>query len=111
MYAFTDRFPGEEKYILVQQMRRAVHSVHSNIAEGNGRLSNGEWQQFLGQARGSLLELESDVIAAWDLKYCTVEEAAELTNKITRALRTINGCLRKSAQGFAAKKYKPTKIR
>jgi len=88
-------------------MRRGVHSVHSNIAEGCDRLSNGEWQQFLGQARGSLMELESDVIAAFDLKYCTQNEASELTEQISRVAQLINGLLRSSAKGFPAKKYKP----
>ena len=59
VYELTSRFPIEEKYVLTGQMRKAAHSVHSNIAEGRGRLSNGEWQQFLGQSRGSLMELES----------------------------------------------------
>jgi four helix bundle protein len=108
VYEFTARFPQDEKYILVSQMRKAVHSVHSNIAEGRGRLSNGEWQQFLGQARGSLMELESDVIATFDLKYCTLDEAANVTQRIKRVAQLINGLLRASAKGFPAKKYKPS---
>jgi four helix bundle protein len=88
-------------------MRRAVHSVHSNIAEGSGRLSNGEWQQFLGQARGSLLEVESDVISAFDLEYCTREQAADLTQRIKQVAQLLNGLLRASENGFASKKYKP----
>ena len=82
IYDFTDRFPPCEVYVLVPQMRKAVHSVHSNIAEGSGRLSNGEWQQFLGYARGSLLELESQLIAAFDRKYCTPGEAADVGKRI-----------------------------
>ena len=89
-------------------MRKAVHSVHSNIAEGRGRLSNGEWQQFLGQARDSLMALESDVIAAFDLKHCTQDEAANVTQRIKRVAQLINGLLRASAKGFPAKKYKPS---
>ncbi|GAC1432636.1 MAG: hypothetical protein NVSMB68_05080 [Thermoanaerobaculia bacterium] len=107
VYEFTARFPRSEQYILVSQMRRAVHSVHSNIAEGRGRLSNGEWQQFLGQARGSLMELEFHVIAAFDLKYCSREVAADLAVRINRTAQLINRLLRVSAKGFAAKKYKP----
>lgn len=87
-------------------MRRAVHSVHSNIAEGSGRLSNGERQQFLGQSRGSVMELESDVVAAFDLGYCTQEEAAALTAKRQRVAQLINGLLRSSSKGFANKKFK-----
>ncbi len=105
--AFTNRFPEDEKFVLVSQMRRAAHSVHSNIAERNGRLSNGAWQHFLGQARGSLMEIESDAILAFDLKYCTHEEGAALTEQIRQVARLVNGLLRKSAKGFATKKFKP----
>jgi four helix bundle protein len=55
----TDIFPQHELDGLTAQMRRASTSVPLNIAEGKGRLTNGEWQQFLGYARGSLLEFES----------------------------------------------------
>ena len=107
IYDFTGRFPGHELYCLTQQMRKAVHSVHSNIAEGNGRLSNGEWQQFLGHSRGSLYELESDVISSLDLKYCTQEQHDEARTRIQRTIKLVNGCLRKSMEGFETKKYKP----
>ena len=107
IYDFTDRFPQHELYCLTQQMRRAAHSVHSNIAEGNVRLSNGEWQQFLGQARGSLYELESPATVSLDLKYCTEEQHADVHARIRRAIQLVNGCLRKSTRGFEKKKYKP----
>jgi four helix bundle protein len=108
IYDFTDQFPQHERYCLTQQMRKAVHSVHSNIAEGTGRLSNGEWQQFLGQARGSLMEVESDVIAAFDLKYCSDAEVAAVGKQIQKAAQLVNGLLRKSMHPtFKNKKYKP----
>lgn len=110
VYNFTSKFPAHELYCLTQQMRRAVHSAHPNIAEGSGRLSNGEWQQFLGQARGSLLEIESDVIAAFDLMYCTQTEAAELTKLIKKALQILNGLLRSTTRGFKNKKFKPAPV-
>jgi four helix bundle protein len=106
VYRFTDAFPPHEAYILIRQMRRAVHSAHANIAEGRGRLSNGEWQQFLGQARGSLMELESYVISACDLKYGNREATAELGNAIVEAIKTLNGLLKSSTHRFATKKYK-----
>jgi four helix bundle protein len=75
-----------------------MHGVHSNIAEGAGRLSNGEWQQFLGQARGSLMEVESDVIAASDLEYACDADVAEVGKQIQKTAQLVNGLLRKSMQ-------------
>ena len=107
VYDLTDRFPDDEKFNLASQMRRAVQSVHSNIAEGRGRLSNGEWQQFLGQARGSLMELESQLIVAFDLKYCSRDDTSEVGKAINNVAQLLNGLLRASTKGFPAKKYKP----
>jgi len=58
----TARFPKQETYGLVQQMRRAAVSIPSNIAEGKGHHSNREFARFLLHARGSLLELETQVL-------------------------------------------------
>jgi hypothetical protein len=59
-YKATANFPKTETYGLTSQIRRAAVSVASNIAEGQGRLTTGEFQHFLGQARGSLLEAETN---------------------------------------------------
>ena len=61
VYRLTKVFPKEEIYGLTSQMRRAVVSVGSNIAEGHGRLSAGEYRQFLGIARGSNFELQTQL--------------------------------------------------
>jgi four helix bundle protein len=82
IYQLTDTFPQHELYGLTAQMRRAATSVPLNIAEGNGRLTNGEWQQFLGYARGSLLELESAMILAFDLHYITADQARPIGEAI-----------------------------
>jgi four helix bundle protein len=79
--------------------------VPLNLAEGNGRLTNGEWQQFLGHARGSLLELESALILAYDLGYATREQLAPIAERIRSVIKPINGLLRKSTSGFPNKKY------
>ena len=111
IYNLTDKFPDHERYCLTQQMRRAVHSSHSNIAEGTGRLSTGEWQQFLGQSRGSLLELESHLIAAFDLKYCGEKETAEVGERIKKAIQVVNGLLRSTMRRpFKNKKFKPEPV-
>jgi four helix bundle protein len=61
VYRLTREFPKEETYGLTSQMRRAAVSVPSNIAEGHGRLNTGEYRQFLGVARGSNFELQTQL--------------------------------------------------
>ena len=61
VYRLTKAFPREETYGLSSQMRRAAVSIASNIAEGHGRLNSGEYRQFLGVARGSNFELQTQL--------------------------------------------------
>ncbi len=69
VYQATETFPKSEIYGLTSQVRRAGVSVVSNIAEGQGRLTKGEFRHFLGQSRGSLLELETQLDIAFELGY------------------------------------------
>ncbi len=64
VYRGTDGFPKHELYALAQQMRRAAVSIASNVAEGKGRNSDKEFRQFLFHSRGSLLELETQILIA-----------------------------------------------
>jgi four helix bundle protein len=68
-YKAAADFPRTETYGLTSQIRRASISVVSNIAEGQGRLTAGELRHFLGQARGSLLEAETQLSIALDLGF------------------------------------------
>ena len=68
-YRATANIPRAETYGLTSQIRRASVSVVSNIAEGQGRLTAGEFRHFLGQARGSLLEAETQLVIALDLGF------------------------------------------
>ncbi|MDR3742266.1 MAG: four helix bundle protein [Terracidiphilus sp.] len=68
-YKLTQAFPKDELYGLTSQMRRAVVSIGSNIAEGHGRLGTNEYRQFLGVARGSNFELQTQLEIARALKY------------------------------------------
>ena len=68
IYRLTRGFPKDELYGLASQIRRSAVSVPSNIAEGQGRLTTGEFRQFLGFARGSNFELQTQLEIARTLK-------------------------------------------
>ena len=69
VYDWTTLFPNEEKYGLISQMRRAVVSIPSNIAEGSARKSDKELLQFINIAIGSLAELETQYLIVLRLKF------------------------------------------
>jgi len=93
VYELTRAFPREETYGLVSQMRRASISVISNIAEGQGRLTNGEWRQFLGQARGSLFEIQAQTIVASRLGYLDTSTYKRVRNSLTRVAKPLAGLI------------------
>ncbi|MFY0607384.1 MAG: four helix bundle protein [Cyclobacteriaceae bacterium] len=72
IYKLTDSFPSDERFGLISQIRRASVSVPSNIAEGAGRNTKGEFKQFLGIAVGSLFELETQLLLAKRFNYLDV---------------------------------------
>jgi four helix bundle protein len=92
IYTATEQFPKAETYGLTAQIRRAVISVPSNIAEGQGRLTRGEFLHFLGQARGSLLELDTQIAIALDLKYLKPDQHKILDDEAYQVLGLLN-CL------------------
>jgi four helix bundle protein len=94
VYRLTQKFPKQEIYGLTSQIRRAAVSIPSNIAEGQGRMSRGEFKQFLGHARGSVVELESQVLIARNLAYLNMEEGEFLLERITDLGRVLNGLLK-----------------
>jgi four helix bundle protein len=75
IYAMTRTFPGDERFGLTAQMRRAVVSVPSNIAEGQARHGRREFVQFLSHAEGSLAELDTQLALAVELGYCRPSDA------------------------------------
>ena len=76
VYQMTANFPAEERYGLSQQMRRAAVSIPSNLAEGAGRNGAKEYLHFIGIARGSLAELETQMQLAVMLGFATADHAA-----------------------------------
>ena len=85
IYRLTQGFPREEVYGLTSQIRRAAVSVPSNIAEGQGRLSPGEFRQFLGIARGSVCEVQTQLEIARALQFGKPEllnEAESLSHEV-----------------------------
>jgi four helix bundle protein len=90
-YRVTEEFPKREIYGMAAQMRRCAVSVPSNIAEGQGRLSNLEFRKFLSNALGSLVELETQSTLAADFKYIHPLQLAELEKKAAEIGRLING--------------------
>jgi four helix bundle protein len=89
VYKLTSGFPDSERFGLTNQLRRASVSVASNIAEGYGRSTRGEYLQFLGHARGSNSEVETQLVIAKGLGFCSKQAiltAEGLCNEVGRML-------------------------
>jgi len=89
VYKLTSKFPEFERFGLTNQMRRASVSVASNVAEGYGRSTKGEYVQFLGHARGSCSELETQIVIAKNLGFGTtqnLQSAETLCDDVGRLL-------------------------
>ena len=90
-YALTRGLPKSEAYGLLTQIRRAAVSVPSNIAEGHGRLTDSQFRHFLGNARGSLYEMQTQVELAGSLGYINEKLVQELMAQGGEVARLING--------------------
>ena len=90
VYAVVDTFPPAEKYALSDQIRRAVVSIPSNIAEGCGRTTNRDYAHFLSIARGSLYETMTQLELAESIGYIdTIDEIESVATEISRMLTTL----------------------
>ena len=98
-YRMTATFPADERFGLTQQMRRAAVSIGSNIAEGAGRLSDGDFRRFLGMATGSASELLYQARLAARLGMCTPEQSARLVVETERVKKATAGLIRYLATG------------
>lgn len=96
IYKITKNFPKEEQFGLVTQLRRAGVSFTSNIAEGFSRNSYKEKTQFYYTARGSLTEIQNQLLIARDIGYILPKEFNNLANKTVEISKMINGLIKKS---------------
>ena len=101
IYRSTTVFPKHELYGLSQQIRRAAVSVPSNIAEGKGHRSNKEFVHFLLHARGSLLEIQTQLMIAEELQYVGKEEARRLLVLAEGVGRALSGLINSMSEKAA----------
>ena len=94
IYEVTESFPKTEVYGLTSQLRRASLSVMSDIAEGEGRLTPGEWRQMLSQARGPLFEVEAQLLAAQRLRFLDEETSIALGVQVKKTGAALLGLIR-----------------
>lgn len=102
VYEATAHWPRDERFGLISQVRRAAVSVASNIAEGAARRTTGEFIQFLGMARGSLAEAETQLIVAERLSYLPASDAKALllaSSDVSRMLVALISSLDRRMEG------------
>ena len=104
IYKVTQGFPVDERFGLTNQLRRAAVSIPSNIAEGKGRLSTGELIQFLGIARGSTLEVQTQLELASMLGFGDPAGIVEAQAVVVEEIRILNATLVTLRAKVAAKK-------
>lgn len=90
VYQITKQFPDAEKFGLTNQIRRAVVSVPSNIAEGSGRSSDKEFSKFINYSIGSSYELETQLLIAFDLEFMTESDLNLLLEELIKIQKMLN---------------------
>lgn len=94
IYELTGTFPDDEKFGLTSQMRWASVSIPSNIAEGQGRRTTGDYVRFVSMAEGSLAELDTQLIISIELSYCTKEKTREIFLLMSELRKMLNALRR-----------------
>jgi four helix bundle protein len=92
-YILTKKFPKEEMFALTSQVKRAVVSISSNIAEGCGRGTNKQLHYFLEVAQGSSCELETELILSFDLEFITEEELTRVQSSLIEIQRMLQSLM------------------
>lgn len=95
VYQLLKNFPKEEQYALCDQLRRAVISVPSNLAEGMGRTSSKDQAHFLEMAYGSLMEVDCQIDIAHDLGYISSADESQVNAQTNRIAAMLSGMRRK----------------
>ena len=93
-YRITKKFPSDERFALMQQIRRAAISVHLNIAEGCSRKSPKERNRYFEIARGSVIEIDSAIGIAFKLEYVKLDELKSLGEFIVNTFKLITGMIK-----------------
>lgn len=93
IYELTQSYPEHERYGISNQLRRCAISIASNIAEGIGRYSKKETIQFLYYSRGSLYELETQIVISFDQNYISLTEYQLVQKEITICKKLLNGLI------------------
>jgi four helix bundle protein len=106
IYKVTQGFPVDERFGLTNQLRRAAVSIPSNIAEGKGRLTTGEFIQFLGIARGSTLEVQTQLELASMLGFGDRARILEAERLVVDEIRILNATLLTLRAKVAGKKQR-----
>jgi four helix bundle protein len=95
IYRTTQKLPASEQFGLTSQLRRAAVSIPSNIAEGYGRQSTGNYRQFLSISRGSLMELETQIDICERLKYLAQSDTENIFKEITEITKMLTSLISK----------------
>lgn len=98
VYRATETFPQQETYGLTNQLRRASVSVSSNIAEGFGRNSSKEKDQFFAVARGSIIEVQNQLLIAHGVGYLSKQRYQQLEHLCVEAIKVLSGLQKTNKQ-------------
>ena len=92
-YRITKTFPADERFAMVQQIRRAVLSVHLNLAEGCSRKSSTERKRYFEIARGSVIEIDAAIGLAFKLQYCDMKSIENLGTLIVSCFKQLTAMI------------------
>ena len=95
-YRLTRYFPGDERFAMVQQIRRAALSVHLNLAEGASRRSVIERRRFFEISRGSVIEIDTAFGIAFSLEYLSLDQMKQLGELIINTFKLLTGMIGQS---------------